>query len=193
MTKEQLTALGISDDLAAKAATASAEELKDYIPKHRFDEISSENKNLKATVAQNESDLEALKKSSGDSKTLQEQIEKLQNDAKEKEEQYQKELTDIKFTNAIKLSLSGKAQDEDLVAGLFDRSKLILSDDGKITGLDEQLKTLTESKSFLFKQEEESKTGGSGFVKIGGDPPAQSGGDSKVSLKDALTAHYQKG
>jgi len=41
----------------------------------------------------------------------------------------------------------------DLVAGLVDKSKLILSEDGKVTGIEEQLKTLKETKSFLFKQE----------------------------------------
>lgn len=57
------------------------------------------------------------------------------------------------MTNAIKMAIAATAQDSDLVAGLVDRNKLILSDDGKITGLDEQLKTIKESKPFLFKQE----------------------------------------
>ena len=37
------------------------------------------------------------------------------------------------------------------MAGLFDKTKLILSADGKVTGLDEQVKALQEGKAFLFK------------------------------------------
>ena len=65
--------------------------------------------------------------------------------------EYETKLKDLQFSNAIKLAIADKAQDVDLVAGLFDKSKLILGDDGKITGLDEQVKTLQESKAFLFK------------------------------------------
>ena len=62
----------------------------------------------------------------------------------------------MQLTNAIKLSIGAVAQDSDLVAGLIDKTKLILNDDGKVTGLDEQLKSLKETKAFLFKQEEKS-------------------------------------
>ncbi|MDF2513728.1 MAG: Phage minor structural protein [Herbinix sp.] len=153
MTKEQFIALGLTEELATKAAEQSATELKTYIPKHRFDEITEENKTLKGTVKENETALETLKKSTGDAEALKKQIETLQTDNKTKDEQYQKDLNELKLTNAIKLAIAGKAQDEDLVAGLFDKTKLILGDDGKITGLDEQLKALQESKQFLFKED----------------------------------------
>ncbi|MGI6302244.1 MAG: phage scaffolding protein [Verrucomicrobiota bacterium] len=57
------------------------------------------------------------------------------------------------LTNAIKLAIAGKVHDEGLVTSLFDKSKLILSEDGKIAGLDEQLKNLNDTKKFLFKEE----------------------------------------
>ena len=52
------------------------------------------------------------------------------------------------------MAVAASAQDSELVAGLLDRNKLILGDDGKITGLDEQVKALKESKPFLFKTEQ---------------------------------------
>ena len=39
MKKEEFVALGISEELAKKAADASAEELKGFVPKTRFDEV----------------------------------------------------------------------------------------------------------------------------------------------------------
>lgn len=153
MTKEQFTALGISEELAQKAATQSAEELKGYVPKHRFDEVNTENKTLKETIKANETALEDLKKSAGDNAGLKEQLQKLQDEAKEKDKQHQKEMDNLRMNNAVKIALSGKVHDEDLVAGLINKTKLILDEDGKVTGLDDQIKSLKETKAFLFKDD----------------------------------------
>lgn len=188
MNKEQFIALGLTEDMATKAAEASTNELKTYIPKHRFDEVNEENKTLKTTVKANEDSLETLKKSTGDAEALKSQIATLQTDNKAKDEQHQTELKELRLTNAIKLAISGKAQDEDLLAGLFDKSKLLLGDDGKITGLDEQLKGLQESKKFLFKEEQQQQTG---FNRVGADGQQnQNNQDKSVSLKDALAAKF---
>lgn len=53
----------------------------------------------------------------------------------------------------MKLAVNGKAHDEELVAGLIDRDKLVISEDGKVAGLEEQVKSLQETKPFLFKSE----------------------------------------
>lgn len=188
MTEEQFKQLGLTEGQAKSAAAESAKELEGYIPKHRFDEVNEENKKLKNSIADNEKSLEELKKAAGDSEDLKKQIEQLQNDAKEKEQQYQEELKDSRMTSAIKLSLSGKVQDDDLVAGLIDRTKLILGEDGKVTGLDEQIKTLKESKAFLFKEEQQQQNQTPGYRKLGGDPPAGTSPDGRVSLKDAIAA-----
>ena len=50
MKKEEFVALGISAELAEKAASASAEELKGYVPKSRFDEVNEEKKNLQRSI-----------------------------------------------------------------------------------------------------------------------------------------------
>ena len=190
MTKEQFIALGITEDLATKAATDSATELKSYIPKHRFEEVIEENKTLKSTVKEHEDSLDTLKKSTGDSEALKKQIETLQEDNKTKDGQYQKDLNELKLNNAIKLAIAGKVHDEDMTAGQFDKTKLILGDDGKVTGLDDQLKGLQESKKFLFKDGVPEVK--SGFIPIGGNPPAtntQPG--QRPSMKDAIAAQIQ--
>jgi len=190
MTKEQFIALGITEDLATKAATDSSTELKSYIPKHRFDEVSEEVKTLKGTVKENELALEGLKKSTGDSEALKKQIETLQEDNKTKEGTYQKELKELKLSNAIKLAIAGKAHDAELVAGQFDKAKLILNDDGTITGLDDQLKGLQESKKFLFKDESGEKK--AGFNKVGADGQQQQQEQGqRPSMKDTIAAQIE--
>lgn len=192
MTKEQFIAIGMTEEQAAKAAEESAKELAGYVPKHRFDEVNTENKNLKDTAKKSEEAMEELKKANGNSEELQKQIQKLQDDAKEAEAKFQGELKDTRLMNAIKLAISEKTHDADLVAGLFDKSKLILGDDGKVTGIDEQLKTLKEGKAYLFKEEKKEEEGKPGFYKVGGNPPETKEPGGSVSLKDAIAAHYQK-
>lgn len=193
MTKEQFIALGFTEEQATKAAAASQEELKTYIPKHRFDEVNQENKTLKDTVKENSTQLENLKKSAGDNAELQKQIQTLQDEVKRKDEESQAALKDLKITNAIKLAIAGKVHDEDLAASLFDKSKLILSDDGKITGLDEQLKTLGETKKFLFKEDTtttkpDTKPG----FKVGADGRETTTDAKPTSLFGAVAAHFNQ-
>lgn len=151
MNKQQFLDLGLTDEQATKAEAESKKELESYIPKTRFDEVNEAKKQLDKDIKARDTQIEDIKKNAGDNEGLKKQIETLQTENKTTKEKYQQELKDLQISNAIKLAIADKAQDADLVSGLFDKSKLILGDDGKITGLDEQLKSLQESKAFLFK------------------------------------------
>ena len=144
----------LSEDIKIKYKDIDLVDSSKYVEKTKFDEVKQAKKQLEADVKDRDTQLETLKKSAGDNATLKQQIEQLQNDNKKKDEEYQAELKDLKLTNAIKLAITDSAQDIDLVTGLIDKSKLILSEDGKVTGLDEQITGLKESKSFLFKPTE---------------------------------------
>ena len=154
MKKEDFTALGISEELAEKAAKASEEELKGFVPRSRMNEETQKRKNAEETLDSVKKELDGLKASAGDSEQMKAQIKTLQDELKEKESRYAGEIAEMKMTNAIRSGLGNSVQDADLVAGLLDRTKLILADDGKITGLDEQIKDLRETKPFLFKDGE---------------------------------------
>lgn len=154
MNQEELFAeLGIAADkkeAAKKALTAFLDGA--YVPKSRFNEVNEEKKTLTATVADRDKQLETLKKSTGDLDALKNQIKSLQDANKKAQEEADAKMKELRINDAIKLAIVDKAQDVDIVSGLFDKAKLILSDDGKITGLDEQLKELQKNKAFLFKQ-----------------------------------------
>ena len=151
MNKQQFLDLGLTDEQATKAEAESKKELESYIPKTRFDEVNKAKKQLDKDIKARDTQIEDIKKNAGDNEELKKQIETLQTENKTTKEKYEADLKDLQISNAIKLAIADKAQDADLVSGLFDKSKLILGDDGKITGLDEQLKSLQESKAFLFK------------------------------------------
>lgn len=198
MKKEEFVALGISEELAEKAATASAEELKGMVPRDRMNEVSEENKQLKAAKKKAEDDLEELKKTAGDNEALTKQISDLQESQKQRAAEYDAQIKALKLTNAIRAGITD-AQDADLVAGLVDQKKLILGDDGSVTGLDEQLKALRESKPFLFKaKEQEDGKGGAGKAGAGFSVGSTKGGhagggvggdgDKQLSMRDAIAA-----
>ena len=133
-----------------------------YIPKEKFDALNTEKKTYKDQVDKLNGDLETLKKSAGDNEGLKKQIETLQGENKNLGDK----VKETALEAAVKIGLVGakaKAQYIDLILPKVDKSKLILDGD-KITGLDEQVKTLQETFKDLFDVQD----GGTGNV---GDPP----------------------
>lgn len=188
MTQEQFEALGIDKNLAKKAAEESKKELEGYVEKATYDQAEQQRKQLETTVNDYKGQLETLKASAGDNAALKQQITDLQNENARKDQEHKKELDDLKMTNAIQMAVSGTAQDSDLVAGLLDRKKLILGEDGNVTGLEEQVKALKESKPFLFKPEQKPAIR-KGFFPLGpAEQGGEKGGEGRMTMKEAIAA-----
>ena len=166
---ELIAALGIADDKKA-AAEKSVKDFLDgaYVPKSRFNEVNEEKKTLQSTIAERDKQLVELKKSAGDNEELKNQIKSLQDANKAARQEADEKMKDLRLSTAIQIAVAADAQDVGIVSGLFDKSKLILSDDGKVTGLDEQLTALKQDKPFLFKN---SKPKGKGYEPNGGSGP----------------------
>jgi hypothetical protein len=158
---------------------------KNAVPKETYNTLSETKKKLEKDIADRDEQLEDLKKV--DAEGLKAKIETLQSENKTSKEKYEKELKDLQLTNAIKLAINGKVHDEDIVSKLIDKEKVIIGDDGKIVGLDEQINSLKETKGFLFKEEGPEGTGGSlgNGNKGRQDPPVE-------DLGSALAQYYNK-
>lgn len=187
MTQEQFEALGIEKSLAKKAAEESGKELEGYVSKETYDTSEQQRNQLETSVNDYKNQLETLKTAAGDNESLKTQIADLQEQNRKKDEEHQSQMKELQLTNAIKLAISGSAQDSDIVAGLIDKTKLILDDDGKVTGLDEQIKSLKERKAFLFKQEEKP-SGKKGFFPLGPKETGGNGAEGKMTMKEAIAA-----
>ncbi len=124
-------------------------------------------------IQERDGQLEQLKNATGDVETMKQQIATLQAENKTAKEKYEADLKDLKLSAAIKMAVGNSAHDAELVAGLFDKAKLILSEDGQVTGLEDQLKAIKKEKAFLFKEEKAPQQIKGGKPAEGrGTPPA---------------------
>ena len=153
MKKEDLMKIeGMTDDLATKIAELSAEELKGYIPKTRFDEVNEAKKNAEALVKERDKQLEDVKKSTGDNEELKKQIEQLQEDNKAAKQKYEADIRQMQIDNAVQAALkdAGAKNVTATMALLTGLDKAELAEDGTVKGLTEQIQALQKSESYLF-------------------------------------------
>lgn len=150
---EFLKSIGVPDDKVQDAEGKMKSYLDgDYVTKARFNELNESKKSLAEQIAERDKQLKDLKKSVGDNEDLRKQIEDLQKANKEQKEAFDNQTKALRLDTAIKLAIADSAQDADIVSGLIDKNKLILGEDGKVTGLTEQVEALKKDKAFLFKE-----------------------------------------
>lgn len=186
MTKEQLIALGVSEELATKIAGESKKELEGYIEKSRYSELEAEKNQLTESQKTLTKQLEEVKKNSGDNAELKKQIEEMQNANEAKEKEYTDNLVKIKLDNAVEIALmSSGAKNSKAVKALLNLEKAVLGEDGKITGLEEQIKALktAEDSSFLFAETPKVK---------GANPAGNPGKGGNVDFKNMTYSQIEK-
>ncbi|XOQ44291.1 MAG: Scaffolding protein [Clostridium sp.] len=149
MKKEDLIKLGLDEEMAQKVAEASAEELKGFIPKARFDEVNNAKKDLEQQLKDRDKQLDDLSKKTKDNEELSKQIKDLQdaNDATKK--QYEAKIKDMQIEAAIREKLTDTKY-PDLLVAKFDKSKLVVASDGTVSGIDDQLTQIKEQYKDLF-------------------------------------------
>ena len=175
MKRKFLEDLGLDKDAIDKVMAENGADIEAV--KADYDALKQERDSLAAQVTERDGQLETLRKSAGENEALTKQIADLQAENLAARQQYESDMKELKLSTAIKLALGDTAQDAELVAGLLDKSKLILSEDGKVTGLEEQLKALKKEKAFLFKEEKAPQQ------QIRGGKPADGKGTPPVVKK----------
>lgn len=172
MKKEDLIALGLTEEQAKKVLDA----VKDYVPKTQLAEVERERDGLKATVTERDTQLETLKKSSGDNETLQKQIADLQKANEDQQKAHEAEIAQLRLDNAVEAAiLAAGGKNVKAVRALLDMSKLRLEKDGTVTGLSDQLKGVQKSDAYMFVEKQQQQQfkgfqpGASGDVKPDGE------------------------
>ena len=187
MTKEQLIALGISEENATKIM----ESLNgSFVTKARFDEVNNANKTLKDDLKSRDQQLDDLKKV--DAAGLQAEITKLQAENKTAQDKHDAELKQLKMDNAVEKALA-TAKAKNLVAAkaLLDLNNVEF-DGEAIKGLDDQLKKLKEAEDtkFMFDADAQQKPNFKG-IKPGEKKDGTPGNEKPASLFDAVRASLE--
>lgn len=193
MTKEEFLQLGLSDELAAKAAASSAEELKQYVAKTEHETLKAAKENLDKQVAERDKQLEILKKSAGDTASLQKKIDELQEANKTAKAEYESTVKRMKLDFAVDDALTKmKAKNNKAVRALLELDGLEVGEDGKVSGLDKQLEKLAkgDDTKFLFDAESEGAGGKPRANVFGMTPQGPSGGKETESAGAMFAAKY---
>lgn len=150
MTKEQLLALGLSEEQADKIVEGYGK----MVPKSRLDDKIAELKTATETIVERDNQLEELKPKAAGNEALQAEITKLQNENKTAAETHASELAETRRTFAIESALKdAKVHNVKATKALLDLDKITLNDDQALEGLAEQLEGLKQSDAYLFVPE----------------------------------------
>lgn len=160
MKKEDLVALGLTEEQAQKVVSAWTEAMKGFVPKERLDEVSGKLKEANTTI-------DTLKKGNADNEELQKQVKEY----KEKVVSLETAAANTRKEYALKEKLtSAGVLDADYVIykqGGVD--KFTFDKDGIPVGVEDTVKPLKESCPHLFKTEGQP----GGYKPNGGEnPPA---------------------
>ena len=112
------------------------------VSKDEYNTVVDAKVQLAKDVKARDKQLEDLKKD-GSVEDLKNQLEASQEANKKAKKEHDAEIANMKFDTAIEKALAN-AIHPDLLSGKIDRTKLKLSNDGSVTGLDEQVKVLKE-------------------------------------------------
>jgi hypothetical protein len=151
MKREELAALGLTDDQTNAIINLHSEDLKNYVPKTRLDEVIEERNGLRDQIAERDKQIKTLGESAGDNQALKDQIAQLQADNQKASEEYESNLAQIRLDNAVEIALTGaKAKNSKAVRALLDLTKSKVGEDGKVEGLEAQIKAIQKSDAYLF-------------------------------------------
>ena len=186
MKKEEFVKLGIDEETAKKCEAASLEELKDFIPKARFDEVNTAKNTAEALVKERDGQLETLKNSTGDVESLKQQIATLQADNKAKDDAHAAEIKQLKIDNALEAAITAaKGKNAKAIKALLNLENAELADDGTIKGLAEQMEALQKSDDYLFEAKESKP-------KVKGVKPGEAGNDDGDKKVDTSKMTYSE-
>ena len=147
MTKEELLALGLTEEQSAKVVEDYG---KNYVSKDQFNSKNEELKSVKGELTTLNGEIDNLKKSNADNAELAKQIETMKADAESRKAEYEGKIAQLEIDNIVNVALSNaKAKNNVAVRALLDLKDVKVKD-GKIKGLDEQLAEVAKANPYLF-------------------------------------------
>lgn len=157
-----------------------------WFPKDKFDQVNSDNKELKKQLKERDEQLTDLQSKAAGNEELTKQITQLTEQNKQTAKEYQDKLDKQAFDFALKEALTGaKAKNPKAVEALLNREAIKLDGD-KLLGLEEQLKNLKESDAYLFDSDQQQQQQQTNVKFTTGQHQKGGGEEGPLSLRDAL-------
>lgn len=159
-TRDDLRGLELSDEQVEKVMSLHGQEVQTL--KEQVNDFSAKNnyaqeelKSYKQRIEEKESELNDLQKKAKNGDDLSETLEALKEANKQKDAQHKKEMDSLKLKYEVSKALTNAgARNERAVLALIDTDNLTLSNEGHgVIGIEDQLKNLKESDSYLFNEE----------------------------------------
>jgi len=153
--EELLKAQGLTDE-QIKAITGAMSKEKIYTTneeniEERYSKLKEQKTDLEGQLNTSNATISELKKGNKDNETLQNTIKDHETTIETLKKDSTAKIKNLTLDSAINNLLStNKAKHSDLLASKFDREKLVIGEDGKVTGLEEQFKGIKESYKDLF-------------------------------------------
>lgn len=133
-----------------------------FIPKSRFNEVNEAKKDLLKQLKEKDEQFNEIFKKHSENKDLANEVETLKSDKARLIEEYENKIKTNEFNYALDSALtSAKCKNAKALKALLDMDS-IKYQDGKLEGLESQLKALRESDSYLFEGTVPANTGGIG-------------------------------
>lgn len=147
MTKEELKALGLTDEQVTKITEDYG---KNYVSKAQFNQKNEEAKTLKGELETVKGEIDTLKKNNTDNAALVKQIDDLKAAGKKRDDEYAAKIEQMHIDGIVEKALvTHQAKNTAAVKALLDLTKP--ERDGEtIKGLEDQIKKIKETDSYLF-------------------------------------------
>lgn len=121
-----------------------------FVPHARFDEVVRQRDSANSSVTEQKEQLEKLAKQVEDNSDAQATIQTLTQKLEAQSALAKNAILESRLTPLIQNSIAPASD----ILGFMDLSKITVNDDGKVEGLEDQLKVVQESKKYLFKDVE---------------------------------------
>lgn len=151
MKREELEKLGLEKDVIDQIMALHGKDVE----KAKADLVTAQTETaaLKTQLGEANAAIEGFKKLDVDG--IKKAADEYKTKAEQAEAEAKRQVEGLKFDHALEGALVGaKAKNATAVRALLKVADLKLGEDGKIIGLDDQLKTIREANAFLFDAED---------------------------------------
>lgn len=150
MKKEQFLKLGFTDEMAQKAMEILREELKGYIPKSRFDQVNEVKKDLEKQLSLLEARIEEADSIMYTHQELENILLDFWRTSSALKKEQEEMMRDVLIRTAVRTKLVNAGY-ADLLIGKLDKSKLTVTPDGTLIGIEEQLAEMQKVYEGMFR------------------------------------------